>query len=98
MRYWPKCLTYGNWGGPSWSGGIFTNNPKEVNWDVQPIDEMDAFFKEHDFNIQHNLGRLSHKILAKQLDEFDPPKHWTTWQRLYRLAAIGIFRVLSVGV
>jgi hypothetical protein len=97
MRYWPKFLCYGNWGGPGFSGGVFVNDPSKVNWDVVPIDGMDKLFKEHDWDIQHNLGRLAHKILAKKLEEFEPPTDWTTWQRLYRLVAIGIFKVLGYG-
>jgi len=95
MRYWPAALTYGNWGGPGWSGGKFVSDPKLVDWSVDCIDEMDKLFKQHDWDVQHGMGRAAHKKLTIALEKLDPPAHWGRWPRAYRLDAIGIFTVLG---
>jgi len=94
MNYWPKCLTYGNWGAPSWSGGEFVHDPSKVDWSVKPIDSMDDAFKRHDWAIQHGVGALAHKMLANELRYIAPPT--SLYGKLYRYAAIGIFTVLGL--
>ena len=42
---------YGNWGGPGWSGGE-CSKPGRTKWHVEPIDALDACFKEHDKGYQ----------------------------------------------
>ena len=88
MRYWPTALTYGNWGGPGWSGGEFVDDPKLVDWSVPPIDDMDALFKRHDFEVQNHIPK-PHSRLSRDLCEIPIPKE--LWPKLYRYAAIGIF-------
>jgi hypothetical protein len=95
MRLWPQCLTYGNWGGPGWSGGAWVDNPDKVDWSVDPVDDMDAAFKEHDRLVQAGHGRLAHKILAVMLERQDPPNG--PWAKLYRLACIAIFTLMGLG-
>lgn len=95
MYYWPKFLTYGNWGGPGWSGGKFVHDPKLVDWTVTPVDPMDRAFKAHDWGIQHGLGWKAHLSLTTQLERQQPPTG--TWARTYRIVAIAIFYTLAVA-
>ena len=92
MNYWPRFLTYGNWGGPSWSGGEFVHDRSKVDWGVEPIDAMDAAFMRHDMQVQSGLGSVAHRILAAELEDLQPPE--SLWGKLYRLAALAVFRVL----
>jgi hypothetical protein len=43
----PKFHYHGNWGGPGFSAGKFTENP---DWSVPSVDELDETFKRHDYN------------------------------------------------
>ena len=86
--HFPRPLTYGNWGGPGWSGGEFVDDPKLVDWFVLPIDEMDALFKRHDFEVQNRIPK-PHSRLSSDLCEIPIPTK--LWPKLYRYAAIGIF-------
>jgi len=86
--WWPKLLIYGNYGGPGWSGGEFVYDPKLVDWSVPPIDDMDALFKQHDFEVQNHIPK-PHSRLSRDLCETVIPKK--LWPKLYRYAAIGIF-------
>lgn len=47
--------TYGNWGGPGWSGHDYPKSPEETNWSVPPVDSMDLLFKEHDRRYQRAI-------------------------------------------
>jgi hypothetical protein len=70
---WPKFLTYGNWGGPGWSGGKFVHDPKLVDWSVPAIDEMDELFKQHDLRYQTDGNRQeADKILLRELKLYNP--------------------------
>jgi hypothetical protein len=40
--------TYGNYGGPDYSGGVFVLPGQQPNYDVPPIDNLDALFRQHD--------------------------------------------------
>lgn len=40
--------TYGNYGGPNWSGGEFVGDDEPGNYTVQPEDPLDALFLTHD--------------------------------------------------
>ena len=44
---------YGNWCGRGWSGGKYTDDPKEVDWSVPAIDSIDQCCKEHDACFQN---------------------------------------------
>jgi hypothetical protein len=95
MNYWPKFLTYGNWGGPGWSGGTFVHVPNLVNWDIPPIDEMDAAFKNHDYHWQHSIysKRQADRILFEELIYINVKGYWAN---TYRIGAILGFGLLSV--
>lgn len=53
--------TYGNWGGPGWSGGRYPCSPQETDWSVSAVDSMDEYFKEHDRRYQRSIIEYSHK-------------------------------------
>jgi hypothetical protein len=40
--------TYGQYGGPNWSGGKFVGDDEPGNYTVQPKDPLDKLFKDHD--------------------------------------------------
>jgi len=40
--------TYGNYGGPNWSGGEFVGDDEPGNYTVRPEDPLDALFRRHD--------------------------------------------------
>jgi len=91
--WWPKCLTYGNWGGPGWSGGEFVSNPKLVRWWVRPVDNMDAAFKRHDWAYQRGGDRrYADRVLVTVLRSVNVKG---AWANIYRIGAIGIFWVRS---
>ena len=93
MRWWPKILTYGNWGGPGWSGGRFTDDPAAVAWEVEPVDAMDAAFREHDFAYQHGASRPQADLsLVRTLAGTDVRG---LWPNIYRIGAIIIFSIRS---
>lgn len=92
MRLFPKCLTYGMWGGPGWSGGEWQDNPLQVKWGVAPIDSMDVLFKCHDFDMQNNIPKPHTSLYKKLLDIDNPPAFWG---KCYRYGAIAIFWVMS---
>lgn len=90
--YWPKCLTYGNWGGPGWSGGEFVSDPELTNWDIMPIDAMDALFYSHDWVYQHPGEGLEQWeadiVLSKNLYRINVTG---CYQNAYRFAAMVVF-------
>jgi hypothetical protein len=93
MKWYQYLIpTYGNWGGPGWSGGKFTDDPTEVDWDVAPIDYMDYFFKKHDSRYQQAgfSRRLADLNLLYSLRTC-PVKGW--WANAYLVACILIFTV-----
>ena len=40
--------TYGNYGGPDYSGGVFVPPGVQPNYDVPSVDDLDALFRLHD--------------------------------------------------
>lgn len=40
--------TYGNYGGPNWTGGEFVGDDEGGNYTVRPEDPLDALFRTHD--------------------------------------------------
>jgi len=50
--------TYGNYGGPGWSGGARMNNYAEVDWSVQPSDSLDECFHDHDKDYQASIAKF----------------------------------------
>lgn len=83
--YWPKCLTYGNWGGPGWSGGKFTSDKTAVDWYVPGIDEMDAAFKVHDYDTQYGDALIADQNLVYKLKNLNV---CGVWKNIYRVCAI----------
>ena len=87
--FWPKCLTYGNWGGAGWSSGIFTDDKAEVDWNVGAIDAMDFAFKQHDYAYQygHNARYADMQLVYTLLNT----NVKGIWPNIYRVGAIAIF-------
>jgi len=91
--WWPKFLTYGNWGGPGWSGGVFNHDPALTNWSVPAIDQMDRLFKIHDHMYQNNVSpQYADHWLAKTLPLANVSG---VWPRVYKKLAIWVFTVRS---
>jgi hypothetical protein len=97
LHWWQWLIpTYGNWGGPGWSSGRYTDSPSEVDWNVNPVDAMDEAFREHDYAIQRlGMGRKAHKVLANTLKDIDPP--YFLYGYTYRFVCIAVFTVLGLG-
>ena len=91
---WWKYLfpTYGNWGAPGWSGGEWVTDPARTNWDKQPVDEMDALFKEHDRGYQSGSEGISpaDAQLVAGLKELNVRG---AYKNAYRVCAIAAFSV-----
>lgn len=57
--------TYGNYGGPGWSGGEFVKPTEKPKWIVRPLDPLDEIFKEHDEayyaapEVRHHFAQIS---------------------------------------
>jgi len=75
---------HGNWCGPGWSGGKYTNNPEKVDWSVPAIDSIDQCCKFHDWCVQHEnnwwdrwVGECRQKICdcLRKIDPCDYKKH-----------------------
>lgn len=103
--WFPKSLTYGNYGGPGWSGGEFQHDRLLIKWEVPPSDDMDVLFYDHDlaWNYAKSKDDLirADQILVDSLRKLDPnPRKWFNpptrnsiwWARFYRHAAILTFR------
>jgi len=91
--WWPRVLTYGNWGGPGWSGGEFVHDPKLTDWTVQAVDDMDAAFKMHDLHYQGGGDRkLADRYLVSTLCKTNVKG---VWPNIYRIGAIAIFWIRS---
>lgn len=97
--WWQRLFpTYGNWGGPGWSGGCWPE-PGETDWSVSPVDSMDRCFKEHDSHYQRTGdikvadGNLVDDLLYLRWDprSWEEPAKGFFWTNLYRLGAIVIF-------
>jgi hypothetical protein len=96
--WWPKLLTYGNWGGPGWSGGRFTDDPASVNWEVQPVDAMDAAFRLHDFAYQHGTPRHQADLdLVRTLAGTNVRGIWPNIYRVGAMAGFFIKHILTRG-
>ena len=110
--WFPKSLTYGNYGGPGWSGGEFQHDRAKIRWEVNPSDDMDVLFYDHDYawNYAKHVEdlRQADQTLIDSLRRLDPdPRKWHIpptrnslwWARFYRHAAILVFRTkLCLGL
>ena len=92
LRWWQHLIpTYGNWGGPGWSGGVFVDFPNKPDYTVAPVDEMDALFKEHDEAYQS--GVLPAVADAKLLGKLKTVPVKGIWSNSYRIGAMLGFSV-----
>jgi hypothetical protein len=55
---------HGNWGGPGYGAGEFTRS-NDLDWNVEPVDNLDSLFREHDFN----YGVMDHTDADKIFEE-----------------------------
>ena len=91
---WPRLLTYGNWGGPGWSGGEYVSDRRLTRWNVQPVDAMDAAFREHDMAYQTTACKsLADRVLVGMLWDTDVKG---VWPNIYRIGAIIGFTIKSL--
>lgn len=96
LHWWQWAIPrYGNWGGPGWSGGQYTDDPASVDWSVEPVDAMDSLFMDHDSlyqcepdNKEIDLARLADLVLILRLFTISV-SGW--YAQAYRLAAFSIF-------
>lgn len=83
--------TYGNWGGPGYSGG--RRSRKKISRHDQtlarPIDAADEAFMEHDFAYDNEDYLAGDKRLVQSLDRLDPSVMTYPW------LAKHVFRVMS---
>lgn len=101
---WARLVpTYGNWGGPGWSGGT-RSGPA---WGVEAVDDLDAAFKAHDkayYYASSHAERsdadflLSYRIanLLKEPAEWGTPPKSPYYAMLYGRASCVVFVVLSI--
>jgi len=65
MSFWNRVYpTYGNWGGPGWSGGTYPKTWRDTDWSVPATDSMDALFKEHDGYYQETIRLYEEKKIS----------------------------------
>lgn len=67
-------INYGNWGGPSWSGGKRIKPGDIGPYNVKSIDQMDFYFREHDTSVFRaiHLGEpkgLQEYIMTRELKQ-----------------------------
>jgi hypothetical protein len=92
MRWYQYLIpTYGNWGGPGWSGGRFENDRSKVNWATPPVDEMDQLFKDHDNDYQHGMPR--NLADAKLLYFISTVNVKGIWPNCYRIGVQIVFGI-----
>lgn len=93
---WPLWLTYGNWGGPGYSAGVYNDDPAATDKTVPGIDKMDEAFKVHDLAYQASTDPdardAADRELVKTLKELST-EGMNLHARLYRYAAIAVFTV-----
>ena len=82
------CARYGNWGGLDWSGGQQISAGGIGGSAVLATDQMDGYFKQHDFNVYNALKvaspsarkafvREANRILYGQLKSLaEDPSDW----------------------
>lgn len=68
--------TYGNWGGPGWSGGRYPRGWADTDWEIIAVDSLDYLFKAHDRRYQGairkcSLGWISEGEKVRQWREAD---------------------------
>jgi len=68
----------------------------KVNWEVKPVDDMDALFKQHDQRYQTEGYSREHAdaILMDQLELHNPKG---LWPNIYKQGAIIAFTVKRLG-
>ena len=89
MNGFSYCDRYGNWGGLDWSGGQEIRAGQVGGYAVSAVDQMDGYFKQHDFRVYYALKVSSpsvrkalvmeaNHILYGQLKSL--PEDPSTWQ------------------
>lgn len=88
--------TYGNWGGPGWSGGEWQDDTTKTKWNVQPIDELDRAFREHDMAYQAGVytNRAADIMLLRQLMYNCNIKGW--YANTYKVATTIVFFIKAL--
>lgn len=102
---------YGNWGGPSLSGGKYTDDPAEVDWSIPGIDSMDELFKAHDRAYQTALHmggtetqtqdalNTADFLLAYLLGELSAnPRRWDRMPPWWRVPYAIWYRYMVLGI
>lgn len=91
-RWWQYLIpSYGNWGGPGYSAGVWNNDAATTDWTVPAVNAMDALFKIHDWKYQREYDRdaadrdLVDKLWDVRVDGW--------YGNLYRIGAIVIFTI-----
>lgn len=80
---------YGAWGGVGWSAGRWNNDPGVTDWSVDPLDAMDALFKEHDRAYQSGVDwAVADMILVADLRKITVSGMAAC---LYRIGAMVVF-------
>lgn len=86
--------TYGNWGGPGHSAGIWNDDPSKTDWTVPGIDAMDEAFKRHDHLYQTTNNRqYADRLLVWELDNIEVKG---LYANAYRIAALYVFTIRSL--
>ena len=88
---------YGNWCGRGWSGGKYTDDPKEVDWSVPAIDSIDRCCKFHDWCVQRSkklIDKVKHcselmciclESYVKECDKNKNPEAYKSYQLMKKL-------------
>jgi len=97
-KWWHRLIpTYGNWGGPGWSGG----QRGEPDFSVNAVDSLDRCFYNHDW--EYHVSKFEDEYrnadarLIQALWKLDPdPREWSQRPQ-YRFEA-KVYRQLAVAV
>lgn len=63
---------HGNWGGPNYGGGKHLSFGEIPDWNVPPIDELDATFRRHDYNYTRMPQNKADKIWVQEAKRLPP--------------------------
>lgn len=89
--------TYGNWGGPGYSGG---RRPKHINRRDrtlrEPVDEIDELFMEHDFGYEDEAYLAADQALIQALERVGVQVGTYPWAAKHVFRAISAARQLGI--
>jgi len=66
---------HGNWGGPNYGGGARTSLGQKPDWRVEPVDELDSYFRRHDYNTTAHGIQYADNLLLQDLEKAGFPGH-----------------------